>query len=130
MSLKADLIKLTDERNEWKTRCEFSFQQRDKLTAERDAYAKCSDDMAASHKVERDLLTANVTRLMARQAAYEKGVTDSGVYLKVERDALRADAERYRYLRSKQMQYSLPNDTVALLVADMTALDATMKETK
>lgn len=47
---------LTDERNEWKTRCEFSFEQRNKLTAERDAYAKAADDMAAAHKVERDAL--------------------------------------------------------------------------
>ena len=28
---------LTAERDEWKARCEFSFEQRDKLTAERDA---------------------------------------------------------------------------------------------
>lgn len=28
---------LIAERDEWKTRCEFSFEQRDKLTAERDA---------------------------------------------------------------------------------------------
>lgn len=68
------------------------------IKAERDAYAKAADTMAAAHKVECD--------------------------------ALKADAERYRYLRSKQMQYSLPNNTVAMLVSDMTALDATMKEIK
>ena len=38
-------------------------------------------------------------------------------------EALVRDGERYRWLRSNQMQYSLANDTVAMLVADATTLD-------
>lgn len=66
MTLKADFIKLTDERNEWQTRCEFSFEQRDKLTAERDEYREkynstysALDDCARLHSSvvdERDAL--------------------------------------------------------------------------
>jgi len=36
-SLAEQVETLTAERDEWKARCEFSFEQRDKLTAERDA---------------------------------------------------------------------------------------------
>lgn len=38
IGILADQVEaLTAERDEWKARCEFSFEQRDKLTAERDA---------------------------------------------------------------------------------------------
>lgn len=70
---------LIAERDEWKARCEFSFEQRDKLhaqlktlqyevdaipaiKAERDEYAACADTMAASHKVERDALKSELAR--------------------------------------------------------------------
>ena len=73
---------LIAERDEWKARCEFSFEQRDKLhaqlktlqyevdaipaiKAERDEYEKCADTMAASHKVERDALK-DAARLASR----------------------------------------------------------------
>ena len=39
------------------------------LTAERDAYAKCADDMAASHKVERDELSRLYENTLKREYA-------------------------------------------------------------
>ena len=50
------IAELTKERDTWRARCEFSFEQREKLTASRDAYAAAADSMAAEHKVERDAL--------------------------------------------------------------------------
>lgn len=44
--------------------------QIEEMTAERDAYAKAADDMAASHKAERDALTAQVGELNASRFAY------------------------------------------------------------
>ena len=75
MKVGDKITALTKERDEWKARCEFSFEQRERLTVhlddcmnldkhrlrslkaierERDAYAAAADSMAAAHKVERD----------------------------------------------------------------------------
>ncbi len=43
--------------------------------------------------------------------------------LTAERDELKADANRWRGLRNIAMRLSLPNDTVATLVRDVTELD-------
>jgi hypothetical protein len=44
--------------------------------------------------------------------------------LTADRDELKADANRWRGLRNIAMRLSLPNDTVATLVRDVTELDA------
>ena len=90
-----DTSNVSVERDEWKARCEFSFQQRDKLTAERDAlrsdlnaaslsairqereidaYAKAADDMAMSHKIERDGLNAQITDALGQISRLDKEV--------------------------------------------------------
>ena len=77
--LRHQIAALTAERDRWMTSCEFAFEQRDKLSAQietlqyevdaipaikadRDAYEKCADTMAAAHKVERDALKAELAR--------------------------------------------------------------------
>ena len=47
--------------------------------------------------------------------------------LVTERDALKADAERYRWLRRNQIELCFSHSLTALLVADVTELDAAMK---
>ena len=55
---------------------------------------------------------------------------DAVVALKAQVRVLREDAERYRWLRRKQVALSLPSSTVAALVADQSELDAALKATK
>ena len=43
-----------------------------------------------------------------------------------ERDALKADAARYRWLRTKSVELSFPNDLIAMLVKDQNELDGSM----
>lgn len=94
---------LIAERDEWKARCEFSFEQRDKLNAqlktlqyevdaipaikaERDEYAACADTMAAAYKVERDGLARTLAAIETKVDA-----------LIVERDALKAEHDEFNY---------------------------------
>lgn len=96
---------LIAERDEWKARCEFSFEQRDKLNAqlktlqyevdaipeikaERDAYEKCADTMAAAHKVERDALKAENEKLHALRHEREDVISDLKDAARLALDAL------------------------------------------
>ena len=80
------------ERDEWKARCEFSFEQRDKLTAERDALKTSNDSYITLANTAYELTEQ---RTAERDAAREAVISNCARVMTVtaERDALK-DAAR------------------------------------
>lgn len=74
---------------------------------------------------ERDVFLLSATK---DAQAYAIKYADEVMELREQVAALTEDAERYRWLRRKQVALSLPNSTIAALVADQSELDAARKD--
>ena len=98
-------------------------QMLDALTAERDAYAAAADTMAASHKVERDALKADIRQMSADLAAIEKMRQEKDARMYAEKSALKdaarlaLDALEVIGKQKVQMQSGRVKDAIAALKA-------------
>ena len=120
MTSKEDLIKLIDERDEWKARCEFSFEQRDKLNAQLKTLQYELDAIPAI-KAERDDFSARyetASRLVT-------SLSDALANALKERDALKAELARPESTAVSLMRA----ENAALKDAARLALDALTNST-
>ena len=83
---------LTAERDEWKARCEFSFEQRDKLTAERDALKTSNDSYITLANTAYELTEQRTAERDGLLALHTEQINYT-VKIAAERDALK-DAAR------------------------------------